>query len=58
MRTFLNGNFACLNGEGMIWRVRRLSGSSGETSQTLTASYIDNMNVSTFENKLISEVEA
>ena len=47
----------------MAWRVRKLSdngdsGSGSETVETLTASDINSMDVSTFENKLISEVEA
>lgn len=57
-------SFAFIDGEGMAWRVRRISGSGGdsgssggETTETLTAGNIDNMNVSTFENKLVSEVE-
>lgn len=63
IRTFLNKSFARIDGEGMVWRVRKLSdngdsSSGSETVETLTASDINSMNVSTFENKLISEVEA
>ena len=65
MRTYLNGNYAFLNGKNMIWKVRKIGESSSEAGDgsgeeepvMLTAGDIDNMDVSTFENKLVSEVE-
>ena len=48
------------NGKNDVWTITKLAAVKvgGETPKTLTAGNIDNMNVSTFENKLVSEVEA
>ena len=69
VETYLDVGYtmAYMDGEGMAWRVRRISGqgsseagdgSGGEAPVTLTAGDIDGMDVSACENTLVSEVEA
>lgn len=56
--TWASNRVIWIDGRGMEWGVRRISNSGGEAAETLTAGNINNMNVSVFENKLASEVEA